>query len=82
MPSNIRTFGAPDAPDFTPHIEGLLKLAGIAGTPEARDALDWFLQQGRVDVELERQRKPAPPELFKQLETIRRCAASLAASLT
>ena len=69
MPSNIRTFGAPDAPDFTPHIEGLLKLAGIAGTPEARDALDWFLQQGRVDVELERQRKPAPPELFKQLET-------------
>ena len=70
MPSNIRTFGAPDAPDFTPHIQELLELTGIAGTPDARKALDWFLQQGWVDSELERERgKPAPPELFKQLET-------------
>jgi hypothetical protein len=61
---------APGAPDFTPHIEELLKLAGIAGTPDTRNALDWFLQQGWVDSELERQRgKRAPPELFEQLET-------------
>src|SRR5262249_35541575 len=67
MPSIIRTFGAPD---FTPRIQELLELAGIAGTPDARKALDWYLQQGWVDSELGRQRgKPAPPELFKQLET-------------
>jgi len=58
------------APDFRPYIEKLLGLAGIANTPDARDALDRCLQGAWCSSQLaDLHRKSAPPELFKQLKT-------------
>jgi hypothetical protein len=57
------------APDFSPHLEKLLRLAGITNTPDSRDALDWHLQTAWAAIRLQNLRgQSAPPELFKQLE--------------
>ena len=58
------------APDFSHHIEKLLRLAGITNTPDTRRALDWYLQTARGTIRLQDLRsQSASPELFKQLET-------------
>ena len=36
------------APDFSHHIEKLLRLAGITNTPDTRRALDWYLQTAQL----------------------------------
>src|SRR5262249_28521116 len=57
------------APDFSPHIEELLGLAGVANTPDARDSLDRCLQSAWGTNRLQCLRgQSAPPELFRQLE--------------
>ena len=58
------------APDFGPHIEKLLELAGIMNTLDTRRALDWYLQMAWGTVRLQNLRgQSASPDLFKQLET-------------
>jgi hypothetical protein len=58
------------APDFSPHIEELLGLAGIANTPDARDALGRCLRGAWGSSRLANLRgRSAPPKLFKQLKT-------------
>jgi len=63
---NTRGWGAPN---FTPHIEELLKLAQVTSTPDARDALDLHLRSAWATNRQEILRdQSAPAELFKQLE--------------
>src|SRR5215469_6545513 len=64
---NIRRYGAPD---FSPHVEELLKLAAIKSTPDAHDALDSHLQMAWGTNRLQNlRRQSAPPELFERLKT-------------
>ena len=62
----IRT---PGAPDFSPHIEGLLKEANVRITPDARSSLFSSLHLAWGDVQLERmyQKTRIPPILFRSL---------------
>jgi tetratricopeptide (TPR) repeat protein len=61
----------PGAPDFGPHLEELLTLAGITSTYDSRGDLDSNLQQAWESNEHERrsqQQRPAP-ELVRQLKS-------------
>jgi hypothetical protein len=59
---DIRTVGAPD---FEPHIEEMLKKAGIKSTPSARSSLVSYLHLTFADTDLELSRKRGAAEFFE-----------------